>query len=171
MDFNNFVRSLHNMADFLKKTQLLILAIINKRIVMRKNKVSSKDKDFEKKINDICKQLDELSNDFNVDFSFNYIQRDENNVFVKKDTLYSRDISSSSLYIIIDNQMMLKNRIDNIARLIHNGILLGNDKNDNKFIVSEIVYEEGEKPTYFSANKVTGFTTNEISLINPFSTN
>lgn len=170
MDFNNFVRSLHNMADFLKKTQLLIVTVI-KEIVMKKSKVTNKDKDFEKKINDIRKQLDELSHEFNVDFSFNYIQRDENNVFVKNDTLYSRDISSSSLHIIINNQIMLKNRIDNIARLIHNGVLLGNDKNDNKFIVSEIVYEKGEKPTYFSANRANGFTTSDISIINPFSTN
>lgn len=168
MGFNYIVSAIHNMASFLKITQLLLII---KGIIMKKNKTNIKDRDFQERIKQISNLLHNLNSDFNVDFSFNYIERDDNNIFLSNDTLYSKDISSSSLNILINNQNLLKQRIDNITRLIQDGFMLGSDKVGNKFLVTDISYEKGEPPIYYSMNNIEGSTIKDISLINSFSIN
>ena len=139
--------------NFLCKLQhrQLFINIRNHIMNNRKSKEINNIK-FEQKLTQLKQILNDLSDNFDVKYSFNYIKLDEDNNIQKRDMLYSSNITSDDISLIIHDQCIVKNRFDSIIRLIHDGILLArcNEPVDgltqgNTYIIDKIIYGENNK--------------------------
>lgn len=138
--------------------------------------------EFNDKMNKLKILLDEMSSEFNVQYSFNYLKlTDDDSRIERKDMLYSSNINIDSLEEMINNHIIVRSRIESITKLISQGGMIFHCLNNfnngiekvnqgANYLVDEISYEE-KIPRYSFRGKKTSFTADKFLILTGFGLN
>lgn len=147
---------------------------------MKRNNIMS-DK-FNKRMDELKNFLDQIGKEFNIQYSFNYLKLSENSREIEqKDMLYSANLGVDSLEAMINNHLIIKNRILSVTKLIENGNIIcccvkdyrnGIDEvhEGSNYIVDAITYDGGV-PRYHFRGKKTPFTSDKFIILSGFGLN
>jgi hypothetical protein len=124
--------------------------------------------------------LNEISEEYNIQYSFNYVKLSENNNVEEKDMLYSGNLTLESIYSMVNNHFIIKDRLETLSRLLNSGKLIVYCHNDSisgqinegdNYEIEYITYDENGNSIYKFKGKCSTFPSNSFILLSNMSLN